>query len=287
MTGWEPIRTLALAARSASFAAIGLALAGEAIGQGETGFLRGEGRLDAVLSYTLDTYDRFWVGTTKVDDPSVGRIRRAAYNVYAAYGVASCLDVGANLSYVSASSTGIFEREDDLQDLELKLKWKGLATRLGPGEASVLLSPGVKFPVSNYEDNAPTAIGDGQTDYRGRAILHYQLDQGAFLSLETGYDRRAGVPKDETPWNLTVGGTFFGFLTLSPFYSIVRSYGGPDIGDPGFSFPAVQEEYERAGVSTYVRLGSNLGLVGLWRTTLDGRNTGDADAFAFGTVIRF
>ncbi|MGH7149720.1 MAG: transporter, partial [Planctomycetota bacterium] len=184
----------------------------------------------------------------------------------------------------SASSSGT-DRESDFQDLGLQAKCRLLRQRMGPGEASLLVAPGIKIPLGDYEENAVTAIGDGQTDYRGRVVAHYGFDFGAFVSLESGYDRRAGKPKDETPWNVTVGATFFDLLTVSPFYSGVRSYGGPNIGQA--SFPAVQEEYDRWGVGAYARLTDQFGLTGYWRTTTDGRNTGDVDGFGLGVVVRY
>jgi hypothetical protein len=184
-----------------------------------------------------------------VDGPSVGRIRRTSYGLYAAYWITDEIDTSANAAYVTSRSTGDFDREADPQNLELRLKRKVFETRRGPGAGSFLLSPPVKVPFSNCEDDAVTAIGDGQTDDRVRVVLHYPCDVGAFVSLETGYDKRAGLPRDGIPWNVTAGATLFEALTVSPFCSVVRSFGGPDIGDSGFSFPSVQVEQERLGVS--------------------------------------
>ncbi len=265
-----------------------LLLSALASAQGETGFLRGAGHLDASISYTKDAYNEFWLGTRKVHDGGVGRVARTTYNVYLAYGATDDVDLSLSAPYVISRSSGsgnFDHREADIQDLGLQAKWRLARERVGPGEASLLVAPGIKIPFGTYEENSVTAIGDGQTDYRGRVIAHYGLDSGVFVSLESGYDRRAGKPKDETPWNVTVGATFFDRLTVTPFYSGVRSYGGQNIGqDP---FPAVQEEYDRWGVGAYARLTDQFGLTGFWRTTTDGRNTGDVEGFSLGVVIRY
>jgi len=52
------------------------------------------------------------------------------------------------------------------------------------------------------------------------------------------------------------------------------------------SFPSNEENIERAGVSLYWRVAERFGLTGTWRTTLDGRNTGDVDACSLGIVLR-
>lgn len=262
-------------------------IASPAVAQGETGFLRGEGHLDLVFGYTLDTYDEFWIGSDKTGLPDVGRVDRQGYGLYAAYGLCDTIDLIASGSYVTVDSDGLanFDDEKDFQDLLLAAKWRVLEARRGRATWSLSLLPGIKLPLSDYEDNAVTAIGDGQVDLRARVVGHVQLDNGAFASLETGYDRRNDVPDDEFPLHLTVGATLGGTLTVAPFLSRIDSLGGTDIGDPG-GFTPNEEDILRAGVGLYVRLNESFGLTGNYRTTLDGRNTGDVEGYSLGLVIR-
>jgi hypothetical protein len=261
-----------------------LALAVVATAQGDNGFLRGQGHFDAALSYTLDYYDEFWVGDSKMSASDVGEVERETGSLYLAYGLTDDIDLVANVNYVEAETDGLvaFEDQDDLQDLYLGAKWRPWAGGVGSGMLSTLFAPSIKIPMTDYEDNDVTAIGDGQIDLRFRAILHYQWS-ALFGALETGYDRRNGAPEDEVPLNLTVGGTIAERVTVMPFYSLVRSKGGPDIG--GGPFRAVEEEFDRFGLSAYARLSAGFGLTALWRTTTDGRNTGDASTVSFGLVF--
>lgn len=264
------------------------ALATVASAQGDTGFLRGEGHADVALSYGVDTYDHFWVGGTKVSDPGVGEIERQTTNLYAAYGLREDLDLVLNASYVSTMSDGAggFPDEDDLQDLVLGAKWRAYETGAGPGRLGLFLAPAIKLPMTDYEDNNVTAIGDGQVDLRFRGIAHYQV--GTFwASLETGFDKRNGAPDDEIPVNLTLGGNA-GPVTIMPFYSKVSSQGGIDISDvPALGgFPAVEEEYTRYGLRAYAPIGESFGLTAGYFSTSDGRNTGDVDAWSLGLVFR-
>jgi hypothetical protein len=271
------------AASCALFLSFSCALAAA---QGDTGFLRGEGKLDLALSYTEDQYDEFWVGNSKMSAPPVGEVTREAFTLYAAYGLTDELDLVGSASYVMTESdgTGGFSDEDDLQDAVLGVKWRLWRTIAGANEFSILLAPAVKTPMSSYEDNEVTALGDGQTDLRGRVIGHYQHTGGFYASLETGYDWRDKEPDNEIPVNVTLGYTFLGRFTLSPFYSRVDSQGGPDIGMG--SFPEVEEDYTRYGVGGYLRVTDGFGVTGMWRTTDDGKNTGDADSFSAGIVVR-
>lgn len=254
--------------------------------QGDNGFLRGQGKADVVLSFTHDEYDDFWLGDDDVDAPGDGVTRRTT-TLHAAFGLRDDLDVVVAASNVEASvEDDSFEEQDDPQDALLGAKWRfWTSAEAGRNDGlSLLFAPSVKLPLTDYENDDVTAIGDGQVDLRGRVIAHYQHESGIFAALETGYDRRNGAPTDEIPVNLSIGATY-GPFTLSPFYSRVFSDGGPDIG--GGSFPSVQEEYERVGATFYARLGTGFGLTGMWRTTTDGKNTGDVDTVSLGVVLRF
>lgn len=263
------------------------ALAVGAQAQGDNGFLRGQGKTDLAISYSHDQYDKFWLGDDKVADPGVGEITREALNLYVAHGLRNDLDLVFSASWVDVESDGAanFDDETQLQDAIGGVKWRvGPESRLGMGSFSFLFAPSVKVPMSHYESNKPTAIGDGQIDYRLRGIAHYRLDNGIFVSLESGFDYRTEQPGNEIPVNLTLGVPVTQYVTVMPFYSQVTSDGNYDIGQG--DFPGVQEESERWGVSLYARLNERLGLTAGWKTTIDGKNTGDVDGYWFGVVFK-
>lgn len=279
--------TETLIARLLPCALVLCAASSAASAQGETGFLRGEGHLDVVVGYTLDTYDEFWIGSDKTGLPDVGRVDRHGYGIYAAYGLTDMIDLIGSVNYVTAESDGLanFDDEKDFQDLLLAAKVRVLEKRNGSATWTLSLLPGIKVPLTDYADNGVTAIGDGQVDLRARVVGQVQLDNGAFAAIETGYDRRNDVPDDEFPLHLTAGYTF-GMVTVAPFLSRIDSLGGTDIGDPG-GFTPNEEDILRAGVGFYVRLNESFGLTGNYRTTLDGRNTGDVEGYSLGLVFRF
>ncbi|MCI0651407.1 MAG: hypothetical protein L0Z55_05950 [Planctomycetes bacterium] len=279
-----PVNARISVAAAALLAALLCAAPRSLFAQGETGYLRGKGRTDVAVSYSEDTYDKFWMGHRRVADPGVKRITRAAYNLFVAHGVTDDIDLSFSAPYVRVDSTGVFRTVDDFTDLEIRLKWRVFRKTVGGGSASFLLAPGYKVPIDNYENNAPNALSDEQEDFRARGIVHFQSDSGVFLSLDTGYDFRAARPHDEFPVHVKAGFTLFQRVTLSSFYSRVNSLGGYDIGDG--PFPGVEEDYERWGVGTYIRITDRFGITGSYYTTLAGQNTGDVDGFAGGIVIR-
>jgi hypothetical protein len=226
----------------------------------------------------MDLYDEFWLGSTKVADPNVGEITREAVNLHVAHGLRSDLDLVISASWVDVENDGFadFDDETKLQDAVVGVKWRvGPAQRLGFGEFSFLLAPSVKVPMSHYESNLPTALGDGQIDYRVRGIAHYRFDPGWFVSVESGFDYRTEAPGNEIPLNVTLGVPLTQYLTVMPFWSQVSSDGDYDIGQG--DFPGVEEEWERYGLSLYARIDERFGISAGWKQTADGKNTGDID----------
>lgn len=267
-------------------AAAAASLAGVAHAQGDTGHLRGLGRTDVSFSYSMDLYDEFWVGSTKVSDPTVGEVTREAVNLHVAHGVRDDLDLVFSASWADAENDGTsdFDDKSAWQDAVAGVKWRvGPSMRLGYGECSFLLAPSLKVPLSHYETNTPTALGDGQLDWRARGIAHYRLDSGFFLSVESGFDYRTEAPANEIPLNVTLGIPVAAGITVMPFWSQVSSDGGHDIGQG--DYPGLEEEWERIGVAVYARLDERFALSTGWKQTVDGRNTGDVDgAYWLGLV---
>lgn len=266
------------------------AMASRADAQGDNGFLRGQGHADVALTYSLDTYREFWAGTHRVEDPNVGRITRQSLNMWAAYGIDARTDVVVSAAYVEASSDGISvpgnDTEKALQDATVGFKYRLNEWQLGPGGLSLSFAPAVKIPMTHYENNALTAIGDGQIDYRFRGIVQYTMNNGMWLAVESGYDYRTEAPPNELPVNITAGVTVFDRFTIMPFYSLVRSYGSENIGDPGFTFPGVQEEFTRWGVSGYIRVDERWGISLGYKDTITGKNTGDVVGYWAGVVFK-
>ena len=264
---------------------IGLFLYGSlAFSQGDTGFLRGKGSLDLAVSYTDDSYDSFWIGSERITDAPFGEVTRTTINLYAAYGISDNIDLVTSLSHVKSETDAVFDSESDLQDLTVYLKWKAHSRQWGNGRLNLLLAPGGKVPVSDYEDNAVPALGDGQADIRLRGIAQYQWNNGSFISLESGYDLRFEDTPNEVPIHLTAGTTFANLLTVSAFLSDISSQGGYDIGEGPFY--GVKEEFTRYGIGLFIRVNNKVGVSAYGWSTTDGLNTGDVDGFSLGLVWR-
>jgi hypothetical protein len=277
----------AVSARGSALLAglLAVGLAAPAAAMDLNGFFPPKGGGDVAVSYTVESYDHFWVGDQLVSAPPLGEIETASLSVWFDYGITDRLALVANVPSVDVSSDGTEGfGENGLQDLTVLLKAR-LASGGGAVRHGLSGAAGVRTPLTDYDANLPVDIGDGTTDVLLRLV--YQLEAGRFyLSQQVGYDLRGDDAPDGLPLYTEVGYTA-GRVTFSGFYSQVTADGGTDIGDDGFTFPSNGDEYQRLGGKVYARLSDRFGLSASGFTTLDGRNTGDTSGFSAGGSWRF
>jgi len=270
---------------------IGLATAGAALTAAPAahaydmnGFLPAAGEGAVALSFTTEGYDHFWAGEQRVAAPrELGEIETRSLTLWGRYGITDRLALVANLPYVDTEGDGTAGLADSgVSDLTALV-----AVRLAEprGGHSLTGAAGVRTDVGDYEGDAPVSLGDATTDGLFRLVYQFQA-RGFYVSQQVGYDLRGGDAPDGVPLHTELGYTF-GPTTLHAFYTRYVADGGTDIGEPGFTFPSNQEEYERAGGGAYVRLGGSFGVSARAYTTLDGRNTGDATGVSVGGVVTF
>jgi len=246
------------------------------------GFLRARGEGDVALTWVDESYDRFWVGTTKVEEPALGEVSTRTFSLWTAYGLLPDLTLFANLPYVDVEGDGFAGLSDSgLQDLSVVAAYR-VAT---VGQSDFVAAGGVRTPVSDYEGDAPVSLGDDTTDVLLR-FVHLWRSGSFYWSQQLGYDVRSDDAPDGFPLYSELGWTV-GRTTLSAYYSYLIADGGTDIGDPGFTFPSNQEEYQRAGAKAYIRASDRFGVSVGGFSTFDGRNTGDASGLWLGLVARY
>lgn len=251
------------------------------------GFMPQAGEATFALSYTVEGYDEFYMGDNLVSAPAgLGEVETMSLTAWFRYGITDDFAVSINAPYVDTEGDGLAGFEDSgLGDVTV-LGYLRLAEWGGDGAArhSLTGAGGMRFE-TGYEGNAPVSLGDASNDMLFRIV--YQVEAGnLYFSQQIGYDWRGGEVPNVLPLHTELGYTF-GRTTVNAFYTNYNSDGGTDIGDPGFTFPSNQEDFERAGAKVYFRLGDTLGLTASAYTTLDGRNTGDSTGLSVGGVVGF
>ncbi|MGH9465482.1 MAG: transporter, partial [Thermoanaerobaculia bacterium] len=170
------------------------------------------------------------------------------------------------------------------QDLAVLVSWRALGRGTASCRHTLALAGGLRTPLESYEANLPVDLGDGSTD--GLLRVAYQIERGSFYFTQmVGYELRGDDVPDGFPLQTTFGYAF-GPVTPSITYALYTADGGTDIGEPGFTFPSNQDEYERLGLGLYARLAETWGLSAAFFDTLDGRNSGDLTGFSVGVVYR-
>lgn len=285
-------------AAAVSFALAGSLLAGAAHGQGDTGLPVGEGRSFVGASYAWDVAADYRIGgsSTSLDGDLVRRTATVSY----AYGFTDRVDAWAAGSYAWSELEGqsTVPDESGLSDLAFGVRWHAWQDRWGAGRLGLTLAPAMKIPLGDYETGTVTALGDGQTDVRLRAVGSWRGHRGVVLAIESGYDVRFGDPDDEVPLNLTAGLSLTERVHVSAFYSRVDSLGGESLAGLGGPLAAgagsgaggtpdlveVEEDVETTGLGVYVALDGGLGVAAGWRTTIGGSNTPEYDGFVVSLV---
>ncbi|MFT7665032.1 MAG: hypothetical protein ACI87A_003267 [Planctomycetota bacterium] len=254
-----------------------------AFGQGDSGFLRGEGKGTLVLTYGQESYDEFWVGTTRTASAEFGSPTRSFYNIYGEYGISDSVDVGLSVTYVDMDGTPAIKGGADIKDLVFFVKARLLTHKSDVGEFSLLAKPGVKLPLAEHDDVGLDAFGDEQVDWQGRLVAQFKLLSGMFVASEFGYDKRNEVAHDRTYFSTTIGCPVTSDFSLSAFYSILDTHGGGDFG----LVPLANQEADstRVGANAYYKIDVKYGMSLTAWEVLDGRNTGDEFGFSVGVIV--
>jgi hypothetical protein len=279
---------IARSTHAAILVAAMLAAGGSARAQGLNGFLPEPGAVTLAVSHTLESYDEYWVGTASVTDSLLGKVRTGSVGLWVDLGLASDLALTVQLAYVDVASDGILgQTAAGLQDRGLMLRWRFLDREAGGGRHALVAAAGIRQAAAGYEPNRMVALGDGSHDGLFRLVYQVQADRlaGAWLATELGFDVREGDVPDGMSLNAELGAGV-GRAALSLSATRVWADGGPDLGDAGFTYPIVDEEWLRVGAKVYVDVSERVGVAASGFVTPRGENTGKSTGTSTALVLR-
>lgn len=270
---------------------------GSAVSHAQTlvdGFMRGAGNATVALSYSSESYDEFWKGTTLVREPNLGTIKTQSVSLFASVGIFDYLDVVASLPYISTTaSEGYWSSQNGMQDLAVSIKYRPLKHIVEDvGTVSAVLAAGIATPTSNYIPDAPVAIGHYSTMGDLRALLNFHSQMNFFGNVQFGYIRRGDVALDrgystnvpDAAEFITKIGYAHSDFYVDMWYHNQSARGGTDIGqrsmsERGLSFPSNGISFQRVGLNAFMpltfldkALGAGIGTA----YTFDGRNIGQS-----------
>jgi len=273
-------------------------LAGGATCFGQSAWLPGHKQFKATPGFTFSTFDEFWAGDKKMDNPPNGK-SLDQYTGYVAleYGILHNLAADAAIGY-TATDTDAFggDSDDGLMDTSLGLRYR-LVDEKNVGYTwapTVAVRAGAVIP-GTYDENLPFSAGDGAYAFESSLLLGKAIgDTGLGFYGDIGYRLRESPVPDEF---FGAAGAYYqiGPVTLAAGYRHIQSTSGIDIGGADFDpsqgashgFPAVKEinQLVEGGISFTDRGGRNYQFS--VAKSVDGRNTGDKWVFGFNVTLPF
>lgn len=268
------------------------------------GYFKEKGHATIAASYTISNYTSFYLGNNEAPSSPVGHVNQHIYSIYANYGITDNLQAIINLPYIDSKSEfpdpiNGEDRQSDLQDLSLAIKWRPLKSEFNSGHINYITALGVNVPLG-YEPNGILSNGSGALAVNGTLGLHFQSNSGFFSTITGVYSYR-GEAKDNL--NLLSSGNKFdvpnailfsgkiGFavknLYLDAWIDNQTSTDGVDIGGTGFAgnFPETKVNYTRLGANTYIPFGDCYGISAGFGTIISGRNVSESSYFTTAFVL--
>jgi hypothetical protein len=242
--------------------------------------------------FVYSTFDKFWVGDTRVDNPP-NKKSLDQYITFLSleYGILPDLaaDVTVGYTWTETKAFGATGTRDDrgLADTYLGLRYRIWDERKHDGCLLPTLAVRVGGIIAGtYDENFPFSAGDGANGLEGSLLLAREICPGFGGFGEVGYRFR----DDDVPNDFFASGGFYagyaGF-NATVAYRHVRGMSGKDIGDPGFTFPELKEITHNVEFGLgYTDAGERHYQV-FYARTIDGRNTGQKDIVGFSASFPF
>lgn len=262
------------------------------------GFMKGKGNLVTALSYSNESYDTYYVGEKKTQNPNLGTIKTNSLGIFMAGGVTDYLDLIVSAPYVSVKANqGFISDQDNFQDISFFIKGMFLSTSFEDyGTLSLMAAGGISTPLSDYIADSPVSIGNQSTQLDGRLIAQYTSTKGLFLATQIGYIKRGNVAIDRgmevsvpDAWDyiLRGGGSYKKWYT-DAWLQHQNSRNGTNIG-PGVPFPSNEVDFTRIGFTIYhpIPTMENFGIAVGGGFTISGRNIGKSNRFSASLVYNF
>ena len=269
--------------------ALGFAAAPRAAAQ--TVWLAEPGSLTVTPIYTAQSFDEFYVGTTKMTLPDDITQRTTALRLD--YGLAPRLALDASIGYtqVKFSPPGASFKRSGRDDARLGLSYALLTESAGrpalTWRTGLILNGGYDVP----NTLPPINPGDGASGFESSLAIGKALGEGFVAYGEIGYRNRNHRVPDDIFYSVGAGKQF-GAFGVNLGYRRTQGLSGGDIGGPGFGtrvgFPQVKEvtQFIEGGLSFTDAGGRSYQLTGA-RCVGDLRNTGRAKVLSLSVSLPF
>jgi hypothetical protein len=245
--------------------------------------------------FVFSTFDKFWLGEKKIDNPPNGKsLDQYITFLSLEYGILPDLAADATVGY-TWTDTKAFGATGTRDDRGLADTYLGLRYRIwdehkheGCWFPSIAVRVGGIIP-GTYDENFPFSAGDGAAGVESSLLLAREICPGFGVFGDIGYRVRDAIPDDV----FGSAGFYVGYkgVTATFAYRHVQGLSGPDIGDAGFGtrfgFPDVKEINQTLEFGLgYTDSGERHYQV-FYARTIDGRNTGEKNIIGVSASFLF
>ncbi len=205
-----------------------------------SGFSQGKGKFAVAVSTTREKFDEFYLGDKKssITIRKLDKIITQSFNLYAAYGLTSKIDLIMNIPYIITQSHRLADNqkvsEKGLQNGALVIQMKLLQKDDSIGAFSVTGGLGFSTPLSNYPTNLIYSIGNQSSHINPSLLVQYKLANGLFANVQGGYSFRTNKVPDAVLSSAKIGYAGKVFY-VETWINNQTSTSGIDIGGPGFT----------------------------------------------------
>lgn len=260
------------------------------------------------IMYNYSSWDNYWEGTLKRNNPNLGTVSTQSVMYGANYGITGKLNVMISAPYIwTKASAGTLHGSKGLQDVSLFIKWKPVIFSFGKDKLSLYAIGGISTPSSDYLiDYLPLSIGLGSTNIITRGMIDYnhnrftitasathifrsniKIDRDSYYDTQAHLSNEVDMP-EASQFQLRTG--YRGrYLIAEALLTQWTTQGGFDITRNNMPFPSNKMNATTAGVNLKYTLKkfNKLSLLAGSNYTIAGRNVGESMAFNAGAFYAF
>jgi hypothetical protein len=246
-------------------------LSGSLFAQGPVdGFMKKKKEFSLGMSFTREKASQLYSGPNL---GSGGRTTRAL-SFFGIYGITDKINVQVGIPYLDVNKGA----QKGFQDGSIYLKYNVMTKKNKFGELRAMLAAGYSDPLSQYETNNSSSIGQMALAGDGRLVLHQSFKSNIFATLQGGYLFKSDPTPNAVASSLKIG--YAGNIYVDVYYEIIHAIGGTDYRGDGELRPTADRGgfkglgfgYQKIGGTVYYGLIDHLGVFGGVSYILDGRN---------------
>ncbi len=251
--------------------------------QSVDGFINPTGRTTFTLANCFEKYARQYEGSELTDIS--GNYTVNTSSLFGTYSMTDDFEATVFIPFVATNGFG--KAACGLQDLQFNLNCRMFDKSVEKvGRFSVLTSVGVTNPLSRYRYTDRVSIGQHSVNIDFIGALHYEREDGFFMTFSTGYTKRA-TPFPDFYSNVFKTGVRTDDIYVGAYLSQQKSFGGQNLNDENPEYFLIGQSFTKVGLEGYYAINQKWSFCLGAGYTLDGSNVGRALRLTGGLTYSF